>query len=446
MKVIFINPSWDGLISKKGKRFNAKWPPLCLLNCAGLIKNKGLQIEILDARATTIEESELVRKTAGADKVFITSSPRDRWQCPNLELETFIKVVRPLRKDNLFIMGVHGTLFPEMMLRESGACAVIRGEPEMTVFELCEGRDTSEINGISYMKGPEVVHNPERPLLDINELQVPAYDFIDIRNYNYELLGDHLALLETTRGCPFSCLYCLKDMFGGKAFRKKSAEKVAGEIDCIVRQAGAKSLYFYDLEFTADRNLVVELCNHMIKNRYNIPWCCQTRADSVDAALLALMKRAGCTLIHFGVETGSEKIMQVINKKISLSSIEKGIRLTQKAGIGTACFFMFGFPGETLRDMEETIRFSLKLNPSYASFHIATPYPGTAFYDLANTTVTGPFPEAYTKEHPLEVLEGIVSKALKRFYLRPSYVLSQIRRGNPNLWKKQLRLFLEFLK
>jgi anaerobic magnesium-protoporphyrin IX monomethyl ester cyclase len=210
----------------------------------------------------------------------------------------------------------------------------------------------------------------------------------------------------------------------------------------VVKTVGARSLYFIDLEFTVNKKFVHLICDHMIKEDYNLRWCCQTRADMVDMDLLRKMKKAGCKLIHYGVETGSEKVMDSINKNISLSAIENGISMTKRAGIEAACFFMFGFPGETDDDMEATIRFALKLNPTYASFHIATPYPGTELHRMTGTDEL--IPEAYTAEHSLDDLRNTVRDAMRRFYMRPYYILSHFFKGTPALWKKQIKLFLEF--
>jgi radical SAM superfamily enzyme YgiQ (UPF0313 family) len=181
----------------------------------------------------------------------------------------------------------------------------------------------------------------------------------------------------------------------------------------------------------------------MIERGYDLPWCCQTRADSFDMDLLTKMRRAGCRMIHFGVETGSERVMSTIDKKITLTAIEQGIAMAKRAGIETACFFMFGFPGETPDDMEATIGFARKINPTYASFHIASPYPGTPLYAMSGSSEL--FPEAYTKEHALGDLEATVRRAFKKFYLRPEYAWSRIAEGNPTSWKKQLKLFWAFV-
>jgi radical SAM superfamily enzyme YgiQ (UPF0313 family) len=444
VNVLLLNPSWDSLVSKRGGRFNRAWPPLDLLNCGALLEREGIRVELIDGRATPGRAQEMAARTFAADKVFITSSPLDRWQCPNLEIERFFETVAPFRKDNLYIMGVHGDRYPELVLERTGARAIIRGEPELTVLRICQTDDLSQVRGLTYKADGRIVKTENASLLEMTDLPIPAYHLVDLDDYGYELMGDRFALLETTRGCPFPCMYCFLEMYGGRRYRRKSVEQITAEVDYIVRVARAKSLYFIDLEFTLGESRHIHaLCDHMITQGYDLPWCCQTRADSFDAELLAKMKRAGCRMIHFGVETGSEKVMSTIDKKITLPAIERGIAMARRAGIETACFFMFGFPGETSDDMDATIEFARKLNPTYASFHIASPYPGTELYAMSGSTEL--FPEAYTKEHSLTGLEATVRRAFKRFYLRPQYAWSRITEGSPAAWKKQFKLFWAFI-
>lgn len=446
MKVLFVNPNWGSVVSKKDKRFNRAWPPLCLLNCGALLEREGIRVELIDARAQFVAPFEIAKRIKEFDKVFITSSPIDRWQCPNLDIDLFTQQIEEIDKEDrerLYIMGVHGTLYPEKLLELTSARAIIRGEPELTVLDICKEKDLSEIKGITYRRNGKISSNPDRPLLDLNDLPIPAFHLIDINNYGYELLGDKFVLFEGSRGCPYPCIYCLKTMYG-KGYRKKSPERLIEDIDYAIHKIGARSGYFIDLEFTLNKELVNKLCDFLIKRRYDFRWCCQTRADTIDLDILKKMKEAGCELIHYGVETGSPRVMELIDKKISLSKIAEGIAITKKIGIETACFFMFGFPGETMEDMEETIRFVKELDPTYASFHIASPYPGTKLYEYTEKEEL--FPEAYTKEHSLKELKKITGRAFREYYLRPRYLYPRLLHGNLNSFVRQLKLFWEFIR
>lgn len=226
----------------------------------------------------------------------------------------------------------------------------------------------------------------------------------------------------------------------GRQYRTKSPDKLFTEVAYGVQKFHAKSAYFIDLEFTLKRDFVVEFCNKLIKDSISIRWTCQTRADTVDMELLKLMKRAGCRLIHFGVETGSERVMEIIGKKISLSQIAQGIGMAKKAGIEQACFFMFGFPTETGEDRLKTIAFAKTLNPTYASFHKVTPYQGTPLFEMVRTG-------CYTSENQgTALLNKTIRQALLEFYVRWDYLYHNMLVGNPCHLLPKLRLFYNYWK
>jgi radical SAM superfamily enzyme YgiQ (UPF0313 family) len=313
----------------------------------------------------------------------------------------------------------------------------------LTVRTLCRGSDPSEVPGVTYRSNGTILHNPEGAPLDLTALPMPAFHLLDLRRYRYEILGNRFVLLETTRGCHYRCHFCLLKMYG-KGYRRKNPEQVIGEIAYLVREIGARTGYFIDLEFTADRDYVWNVCDRLVGAGLPFEWACQTRADYVDGPLLNLMKRAGCRLIHFGVESGSARILAATNKRITLAQIEEGIAETQRAGIDQACFFMFGFPGETREDMDATIAFAKRLNPTYASFHAVSPYRGTPLFEMSGSCEL--FPEVFSKEHDAVVLQGIVNRAFQEFYVRPAVLWSRLRSMDIRLWRRQAALFRDFVR
>ena len=443
MKVLLVNPSWDGLVSPKGRRFNRAWPPLDLLNCAAMLEQDGATVTLMDARAAPIALDAIHRAAASHDLVFVTSSPIDRWQCPNLDLAPFLSVTAQADPARLYVMGSHGTVAPEQLLTMTGARAVIRGEPELAVRALSQGSDPSEVASVTYRRGDAIIHNAEGEPLDLATLPMPAFHLLDLQRYRYEILGDRFVLLEATRGCHYRCHFCLLKMYG-KGYRKKDPEQVVREMTHLVGETGAETGYFIDLEFTALRDYVWDLCERLAQARLPFKWACQTRADYVDRPLLTLMKQAGCHLIHFGVESGSARVMATTNKRITLEQIEEGIAETKRAGIEQLCFFMFGFPGETAEDMEATIAFAKRLSPTYASFHIASPYRGTKLFEMSGSSEL--FPEVFSKEHDLAFLQAITNRAFWEFYLRPATFWSRVRRMDLRLWHRQAALFWEFVR
>jgi len=442
VNLLLINPDL-GAGQRAAKRYRRAWPPLDLLTMAALLRREGHAVRLIDARAARTSAASIRRAAAEADLVLLQTSPLDRWQCPDLDLGGLWPLVRSPPLDRLILAGAHGTLKPDFMLRESGARALIRGEPEMAFLSLAQAGGRPEgLAGFSYADGGAVVHEPEAGGAPLDDLPIPAYDLIDLSRYRYELLGPRLALLETSRGCPFSCRFCLKAMYG-PVLRIKSLDRVLAEVEEVVDRQGAESVYFMDLEFTLGRERTLALCRGLEGRERPFRWCCQTRADAVDEELLIKMKAAGCALIHFGVETGSERLLEAMEKKITLKQVQTAMDLCLRLGLKTACFFLFGLPGETEADRRATKALARRLNPTYASFHVAAPYPGTA---IAEGLGPGePFPPCVGGAEALPRLGRAVRRAFLSFYLRPAYLRARLAEGSlRNAWPR-LKLLWEFI-
>ncbi len=446
MRVTLVNPRWSGGRKLRGPVYNRFWPPLSLATAAAMIRDAGEEVCIVDANAEGIPPESLASRISG-DIAFVTSSTLDKWVCPNTELEPFLAAVEATTRlvPRVVVVGVHGTVRPAEMLRATGAYAVVLGEPELTMRDLARGVPREVTPGVAYLEGDRLVVTEPRPLADLATFPVPAMDLLPIERYRYEVLGDRLMLLETTRGCPHACRFCLRAMYGGRAFRKKPVEHVRREIREAVKVRGVRSIYFIDIEFTIDRSNALAVCDCLEDVGEGIPWCCQTRADSLDQALLHRMRQAGCRLVHFGVESGSDRVLARIGKGETVETIRAGVRMAQDAGLDTACFFMFGFPGETEEDMEATVRFALELAPTYASFHVLEPYPGTPLAEEARERIAGEF-FPYTYDFPGVDLKAVQRRALLRYYVRPRYVLSRLRRGSLRSLARQIAIFADYLR
>ena len=447
--ILLINTGWGRRISRKGRRFNRAWPPLSLLICASLLEKAGLDVKIVDGRVDHEWRKKSARLARESDWIALTSSPLDRWQCPNLEVEYFIELAKSLPSEKLLIMGAHGSLFPGELLRHTGARAVIRGEPEETLLSLVTQKDWSAIHGLVFRKDGKTFFTGAPPPANLGEFPVPSFHLIDPSRYFYELMGRPFLLFEASRGCPYECSFCLKVMHG-RGVRMKPTEHVMAEIERATSIAGPCYGYFIDLEFTTNRFHAMEICDGLITRNYPFYWCCQTRADAVDAELLKHMKRAGCRLIHFGVESGSQRVLDDTSKRTNPEAIRQGIRLAREAGIETACFFMLGFPGELPSEMEETLIFAKELNPTYASFHVATPYPGTPIGGMDQSPQPRShgdmnFP-SHCEDHDPLFLDRMIRRAYLSYYVRSPYILSRLKHGNLRSLLQQLKLFSGFTR
>jgi len=410
------------------------------------MRKHGIEVTIIDANAEIIDGDIVADRVRGMDMVFITSSTLDKWVCPNTDLTPFLATVNALKStvDKRVVVGVHGTVTPEYILDETDAWAVVSGEPEQTMVDLASGQPRNDIAGIVFRENGVTIKTSERKLMDVSELPPPSMDLLSIERYRYEILGSRLMILETSRGCPHGCRFCLRAMYGGRTYRRKKPEQIRKEIHSAVYDHGVKSIYFMDIEFTIDKPLALAVCDIMSELENNVVWCCQTRADSLDNELVTRMSETGCKLVHFGVESGNDRVLTSIGKGESTEQIFNGVRMVREAGMETACFFMFGFPGETVSEMKDTISFAISLKPTYASFHVLEPYPGTPMADDLSDYVSGAFPIQY--DHPSIDLRGIQRQALMKFYLRPSYILQRLKKGRWNLISQQVRILADYLR
>ncbi|MEN8163824.1 MAG: radical SAM protein [Acidobacteriota bacterium] len=283
--------------------------------------------------------------------------------------------------------GPHPTIKPDECILDENVDFVVRGEGEETFLELCEalddGSDWEDIAGMTYMKNGEVVHTEPRAFIgELDELPMPARDLVLYpESYPETVMG----ALTTSRGCAFKCGYCSAASTWSRKVRMHSVDSAVGEIRHIVEKYGAKSIVFWDDSFTVNRKRILELCQALIDSKLDIRWSCTTRVDLVDDELLASMKRAGCTRIDLGVESGSNRMLKIIDKGITTEKVKWAVDLIHKHKIQVSAFFMAGFPEETEEDLLATIKLMKSLDVETMCLSIFTPYPGTALYDMAHS-------------------------------------------------------------
>ncbi len=429
MKIVFIRPPEPVLITRGQRLYNRRWPPLSLLNCAAIVRSNGGEASVVDLVAEP--DADWQKKLDNASMVLVTTSSLDRWQCPQLDISASLQFIRNISDYPVCVTGVHGTLAPEWMLKRSGAAAVLKGEPEVCVARFSSGEKLRDLPGISCREGRGIRHNPPASPLDMRVLPTPAMDSVKIADYHYELLGPKLALLETSRGCPHDCSFCAKDTMYGGQLRLKSMKQISDDIDAASK-AGARNIYFFDLEFGLSEETFNFVCDKMRQVTPSMKWTCQTRLDLLSEEQIGRMAQAGCKLIHFGVESADPAILCQQNKPIKAERLKRNVKRCKIRGIETAGFFLLGFEGETLEQMEQTVSFSRELNPSFASFHPVMRFTKETIIDA---TEKGNHTIAYENSHlDPEQLDRLIRKAYLRFYLSPA----SLARLLPNLLKPRM--------
>lgn len=394
MKILLINPpirEWA-----KPNCF-----PLGLGYIAAILEQEGHEIEVMDINAcrwTPAEVEERI-KNAKFDAVgtgaIVTAYKYIKW------LISALKKYHPQKK--VIVGGSVATSVPKTLLERTAADIAVIGEGEETARELFQALekedDLSGVNGIWFKdeKGSIHITSPRPTIKDLDTLPLPAWDLFPMDIYlrnpvgapnrnkwaNGTAVDNSLSMnLFATRGCPYKCIYCYHD-FMGQGYRNRSPQSVFDEMKRLYQHYGVKYFHFVDDEFVMKKGFINEFCQMVRESNLGFTWGCSGRANLMTEELIATMANSGCVLIGYGIESGSQKILDIIKKKVKVEQAKQAVKLTQKY-IGWAdCSFMIGTPGETRETIQETIDFCKELNLVPEVIFFATPYPGTELYEIA---------------------------------------------------------------
>ncbi len=417
-----------------------------LATIAAVLEKQGYPVTVLDANALKLKPEDIASRVVDADVVGLTAVTPT--------INTAITIAGHLKKANpglpVILGGAHATLLPEETLASApGIDVVVRGEGEETLIDLLRAlenkKSLSEISGISYRKDGRAVNNPARSVsIDLDSLPFLAYHLLPRRRYKpHPPHGRALpfAAIITSRGCPYRCSYCSKPIFGSR-FRAQSPQRVVDEIAYYQDKFGVKEIAFYDDVFTLNKKRAYDIAEGIIKRGLKIHWTCETRVNLVDKDLLHHMKRAGCYAIAYGIESGSQEILDTMNKGITIDEVEEAVRLTREVGLQTIGYFMIGSPGESPETIVATIEFAKKLKIDFAQFAVTTPFPGTDLYDrylkdkgqaipwenfVYGGTGSEVTPVFDSDELSRAALQYWLRRAHREFYLRPAYLWQRMR-------------------
>lgn len=314
---------------------------------------------------------------------------------------------------------------------------VIMGEAELTLKDILDGVPDNEILGICYRENFQPVKNDKRPFIDnLDILPFPARHLVDNSIYRRPDNGKVQAVIKVARGCPFHCFFCLATPVSGTKVRTRSPENIVAELKECVEKYNIKNFLFWSDIFNFNREWTLKLCQKIIESGLKITWSSNTRADTMDDEMAKMMYKSGCRLVSIGVESGSQKMLDNIGKKITLDDIRNTVKILKKNKIKIYNYFVIGLPWETEETVEETIKFAIELDSNFISFYTATPLPGTKYfaYAMLNKLVEGnlDFRSAYYEpvvrsEHlSKERIFELHKQAVKRFYLRPKFILKTL--------------------
>jgi radical SAM superfamily enzyme YgiQ (UPF0313 family) len=351
---------------------------------AAILRDEGYSVAVIDAKGDglLIEEVQERIKALAPRIVGIGGLVTTYRYVRNLT--RFIKAWDPSIK--IMVGGsVGGSIF-ELMITHNPVDVVTIGEADETIKELVPallaGEDLSGIDGIAFSDGGKPVRTAPRALIgDLDAVPFPAWDLFPMENYLAHPvvgLGRDVDII-SSRGCPFGCTYCYQ-IFGRK-FRARSAENIMAEIAALNDRYRIDFVSFQDDCFIVDKKRVYHFCDLLDESGLDIRWSCCGRANVVDRELLDRMKASGCVSVNFGIESGSQTILDRYNKGVSVDKAKAAVRLVRDAGLRNPTSFMLGSLGETRETAWETVEFCRDVNIPLQALMLTTPYPGTPLYE-----------------------------------------------------------------
>lgn len=436
-KVLLVQPNYH---IKQDAELWAANPPLGLCYLAAVLEKEKISVEIIDAHVKNLssrQTASLIKKRGAKYVGFSILTPAADW-C--------VEVIKRLPRSIIKIAGgPHPSGIPEDILK-SGFDIVVIGEGEETLLEIVKNKKLKDIKGVAYRENKKVFKNPPRPPLDPNKLPLPARHMLQKGGTDKPYLSSGTRYFPwspiiTSRGCPYNCYFCNKNIFGYK-YRARTPENVLEEIDKLVNDYHVKEINFYDDTFNFDIARAEKILDLILERNYRLylRFSNGLRADKITKRLLTKMKKAGTDYIAYGIESGDQKILDLIPKGESLKDMKKAVELTNKVGIPASGFFIFGLIGDTKKTMRKTINFAKSLPFDRVIFNIATPYPGTRMWEMIKEGggkifltkwkdfhhVSGKMHYSLPRMATQEEVEQIYRKAHLEFYFRPKYLFQQI--------------------
>lgn len=414
MRVCFVNPP---RIQPKAWGKPNVFPPIAMASAAAVLEKQGHQVSVIDSPTEgweNLEELDATKYRVGLNAdviakriadwrpdVVAVEIPFSGWSRTAFEVVSIAKKVNPSIK--VVVFGLHPSSRPEACLVDSEADFAVVGEPEITISELIQAlqnqkTDYQSIDGLAYRLNGKPVLTAKRAFIqDLDTLPLPARHLLPMEVYAEAVKQNPLrgeitkpyTIVITSRGCPFSCVFCTHCIVWGKQWRPRSPKNVVDEVEHVIKTYGIKQIDFADDNMTWSPERMGQICDLIVERGLKFDWFTPNgvRADTLTEDLLRKMKASGCKKIRVAPESGVQRIVtDVAKKQLDLKKVEAAIVAAKKVGIKVGCFFVMGLIGETKADIEETIRYAYKLKSLGAEsfvFSIAMPLYGTAFYEQA---------------------------------------------------------------
>lgn len=417
MKILLTNPATRVPLDANYERFfikaGSRWPwttikrkqekncniffPFYLAYAANILRKKGYAVDVIDGVALDLTEKEFIRKVIQIrPSVFLIETTT---HAISFDLALVKKIKKMIPRLKVVLTGPHATVFAREILTENQEVDfIIKGEYEFLLAELIDNfagqaQDKQyKTDGLAYRRGKEIWVSEKKGLIeDVNSLPYPAFDLFPCNDApDLAIYGDGICTyrpavtLHASRGCPFGCNFCLwtQVMYGdSRKYRMFKPQRVVDEMEYVIKNFGAREIYFDDDDFCVNKKHVLDICREIKKRKLKIHWSCMGDAMASDEEMIKKMAEAGCIFMKFGVESGNKEILRNIGKPLDPQKAIRTAKLCRKYGIWSHATFCFGLKGETMETMEETLKLANKIKFDSAQASITTPFPGTRYYN-----------------------------------------------------------------
>lgn len=412
-------------------------PPYTLALIAALLRQRGQQVHLADLTATRSSVADLI-KTLDAQG-FVPTLILFPSTTPTLHAD--VEAMAALKAHYgapMFCFGPHASTTPiESMTRSPQVDGMFVGEPEDAALELAALPSINEVGNVAsltYRRGGEIIpHRAHGSFSEFLSAPMPAWDLLDLTQYSLPMVNQSYVIIESSRGCPYTCDFCVAPIHQGHKFRERSAAAIVDEMAYMVRTHGVKFFYLWGDTVTLNVKSFSAICEEIIARKLDVQWFGNARADNLqDPAFVDRLHRSGCWMLALGIETESDDTRKDMMKRLESQKIRIALKNMRAAGIRSFGFFILGYPGEDVAALNRTIDYAIELDPDFANFYPAVPYPGTELYAKAKRDGLLANEDWSKMEYSYYLLDGnglnehvvmdAVNRAKRRFFLRPAYI------------------------
>lgn len=452
-KTLLINPplingvafTRQGRCQEREEVLGTTKPPYTLALAASLLREAGCDVRLIDTTAERIEIDDVIARLdregfAPTLILFPTTTPT---------IDADVAAIARLKRRYhapMFCFGPHASTVPaESMERAPEVDGMFVGEPEDAIVQLAQlpsGAQVGDVPSITWRNdaGTLLPHRAHGSFARFASMPYPAWDLLALDRYALPLVNKRYVIVETSRGCPYTCDFCVAPIHQGHKFRERGAKALVDEIERTHREHGIDFFYLWGDTVTLNVKTFSAFCEELIARNLPVQWFGNARADNLtDPAFVHRLKRSGCWMLALGIESESDDVRKDMVKRLERQKIQAAFRNMRDARIRSFAFFIFGYPGETRASMDLTIDYAIELDPDFANFYPAVPYPGTALYekcvresllppDLGNDWAKMEYSYYLLRGNGLDeqIVMDTINRAKRRFFLRPGYMARHV--------------------